>query len=297
MKVLITGGSGFVGREVCRQLEAEGYSYRCLSRHRPNALPQAFWFKGSILDPDALSLSMKGCEAIIHLVGIISESPGQTFERIHIEGTTQVLQAAHRAGIQKILHMSALGARPGAVARYHRSKWEAEVRVQKSGLKATIFRPSIIYGPGDGFVTLFAQLGRWSPFLPVIGDGLKRLQPVAVEDVAACFVAALKCSEAEGQTVDLCGSDSLTFLEVLNAIDKFMGRKRYRLKIPSPIATLQACLLEFLCFTILRCAPPLNRDQILMLAEDNIGDSLRSKRLFGVNLRPFSEGLSRFLKP
>ena len=297
MKVLVTGGTGFVGREVCRQLAGKGIQCRCLGRRQPAGNLDGEWAGGSVLDADSLSKAMTGCDAVIHLVGIIAESPGQTYEGIHIGGTSNVVAAAQRAGVDRFLHMSALGTRPAAVSRYHRSKWEAEERVRASGLHWTIFRPSLVYGAGDAFVNLFARIGRWSPVLPVIGDGLGLLQPIGVDEVARCFVRALLPGLSEGRTLDLCGPDRLTLLQVLDEIDAALGRRRLRLNVPRPVAWGQARFLEWLYPAVFRQAPPLNRDQILMLGEDNVGDPEPAEILFGFRARPFGEGIRRFLGP
>jgi len=293
--VLVTGGSGFVGREIVGQLTAAGHIPRVLARGDQAPRAGVEFARGSVLEPASLLTPAKDCDAVIHLVGIISEAGEQTFERVHLEGTRNVLAAAGAASISRFIHMSALGARPDAPARYHRSKWAAEEAVRASGLAWTIFRPSLIYGPGDGFVNLFARMSRWSPVLPVIGSGQSLVQPVAVEDVARCFVGALAQPRSVGQSYDLCGRERLTFRAVLEEILRATGRRRLRLGLPLPVARLQARVLETLCPRLLGQAPPLNRDQILMLQEDNVGDPGPACRMFGLEPTPFREGIRRFL--
>lgn len=296
MKVLVTGGSGFVGREIVRQLLATGHSPRVLARGMKPADAAFETVRGSVLEPASLNAACSGCDAVIHLVGIISEVGEQTYERVHDEGTGNLLTAAKAAGVPRFVHMSALGTRPNAAARYHRSKWAAEERVRASGLAWTIFRPSLIYGPGDGFVNLFARLSRWSPALPVIGPGASLVQPVAVADVARCFVGALNEPAAVGRTFDLCGPDRLAFRKVLAEILRALGRRRALVSLPLPVARVQARLLEFVFPRLLRRAPPLNRDQIVMLGEDNVGDPAPAARLFGFSPAPFRESLGQSLK-
>ncbi len=297
MKVLVTGGSGFVGREIVRQLRAAGIACRSLSRHPPAVAGEVEWIRGSVLEPESLGPALVGCDAVIHLVGIISEGPGETYESVHIDGTAHLLEATSRAGIGRFLQMSAMGARPDAPSRYHRSKWLAEERVRASGLRWTVFRPSVIYGPGDGFVNLFARMGRWSPVLPVPGNGLGLVQPIAVEEVAACFARSLDCKAAESRVFDLCGPDRLTLLQVMQEVDQAMGRRRLRVKIPRWAAWWQARFLEWLFPTVFRQAPPLNRDQVIMLGEDNVGDAALATELLELHSRSFREGIRRFLSP
>ncbi len=296
MKVLVTGGSGFVGREIVRQLLAAGHTPRVLARGTRRSEAGIEIVRGSVLEPETLTAAVAGCDTVIHLVGIISEIGPQSYERVHTEGTRNALAAAMAAGVSRWIQMSALGTRPDATARYHRSKWAAEEAVRANGLAWTIFRPSLIYGPGDGFVNLFARMSRWSPVLPVMGAGQCLLQPVAVEDVARCFVAALAQPSSVGRTYDLCGRERLSFNAVLDEILAATGRRRPKLHLPMPIARLQARLLEWVFPTLLRQAPPLNRDQLLMLAEDNVGDPEPAARDFGFEPVSFRAGIRAFLR-
>jgi uncharacterized protein YbjT (DUF2867 family) len=332
MKVLVTGATGFVGREVLRQVMAAGHTARIIARNPDRArlsvraagssplgvpalaappsqgtqadrlqpepqtgLPDIL--PGNMLQPESLCGTADGCDAVIHLVGIISEIGDQTFENVHVRATQNVLAEARRAGAKRWIQMSALGARPNARSRYHQTKWAAEEAVRASGLDWTIFRPSIIYGPGDGFVSLFARMSRWSPVLPVMGNGQNRFQPVAVENVARCFVGALTEPAGVGKTFDVCGPEQLTFDEVLDAILRATYRKRWKLHVPMPVARLQATLLEMIFPLLLRQAPPLHRDQLLMLQEDNVGNGCPAAELFKLEAGRFDDGIQSYLKP
>jgi NADH dehydrogenase len=295
MNVLVTGGTGFVGREIVRELIASGHRVRSLSRgthlrESPEMPP------GNVLDAASLPQAFAGVEAVIHLVGIISEFGEQTFENVHVRGTQNVVSAAQQAGAKRFVHMSALGTRPNAVARYHQSKWAAEEIVRGSGLDWTIFRPSIIYGPGDGFVNLFAKIIRRSPIVPIMGDGESKFQPVTVESVATAFVKALAEPRAVHQTFDLCGAEVFTLNEIVDVILTVMQRRRLKLHVPLAAARFQAALLEFVYPRVLRKAAPLNRDQLRMLQEDNTGETRAATDLFGLNHPPFRQGIARYLR-
>jgi NADH dehydrogenase len=254
------------------------------------------WVRGSVLSPNDLRRALQGCDAVIHLVGIIGEIGDQTFERVHQEGTLRVVESALACGVRRMIHMSALGTRPAAVSRYHQTKWAAEEAVRGSGLDWTVFRPSVIYGPGDGFVNLFARMSRWSPVLPVIGRGTALLQPVSIDGVARAFARALDSKDAIHQTYDLCGPDRLTLPQVLQAILRATGRRRVIVRIPRALAWYPTAVLEQVFPRILRRPAPLSRDQILMLEEDNVGNPDAAERDFQIRSVPFADGIGAFLR-
>src|SRR5687768_9499458 len=163
-RVFITGASGFVGSAVLEELLSRGYSANALV-HRGELQvtgDRVTTIKGDLFDRKALDEGLRGCDAVIHVVGIIMERPGKgvTFERIHVEGTRNVVDAAVRNGVRRYVHMSALGSRPDAASRYHRTKFQAEQYVRGSGLEWTIFRPSLIHGPRGEFMRMEADWAR-----------------------------------------------------------------------------------------------------------------------------------------
>jgi len=294
-RVLVTGGTGFVGWAIVDELLRTKHEVRLLTRREPSSqAPSASGakvFQGNVLKPASLELPCAGVDAVIHLVGIISEVGNQTFESVHTCGTANIVEAARNAGFRRFIHMSALGTRPNAVARYHKSKWAAEEVVRAGGLDWTIFRPSIIFGPGDGFANLFARLSRFSPVVPIPGSGRTRFQPVHVEDVARSFVRALNEPRAIGRTLDLCGPETRTLEEIIDQVLRTAGRRRLKWRIPLWLARTQAAVAEFLFATLLRKPPPLNRDQLIMLQEDSVGDTESWKDLLQITPRPFSGSL------
>jgi uncharacterized protein YbjT (DUF2867 family) len=301
MKVLVTGGTGFVGREIMRQLHDAGCEVHILARGSRaggmEATRIAVMHVGEVLDAKSLGDVCRGMDAVIHLVGIIGEVGTNTFEAVHVQGTRNMLTASREAGVKRFVHMSALGTRANAVSRYHHSKWKAEEFVRASGLDWTIFRPSIIYGPGDGFVNLFAKIIRRSPVVPIIGDGKSKFQPVPVASVAKAFVQALAEPRAIGRAFDLCGPETLSLNQIIDEILHMMRKKRLKAHVPITIARIQAALMEIVFAKFARKAPPLSRDQIVMLQENNVGDGQPAAELLNLQFAPFKDGIARYLNP
>jgi NADH dehydrogenase len=312
--ILVTGATGFVGKEIVSQLKKSGYAVRVLVREpeRWKAWASELGIdlvQGDVTEPHSLKGCCEGVTAVIHLVGIIVPRKKNTFETVHVQGTANMLAEAERAGVQRWIHMSALGTRQGARSRYHQTKWQAEERVRASSMAWTIFRPSLIYGKGDGFTSTFIRMLRLPVVgklaLPCIGDGKTNFHPVAVDEVAHCFVQALSREEAHGKTFDLAG-DSISFANLLQALIKQLGMTPVWLNVPLwklpfcmipiwlkggtalftvpfSVAKVQAWLFEHLLPT-----PPLTRDQILMLEEGQHGDTETAPQFFGIQFRPFS---------
>lgn len=318
--ILVTGGNGFVGRKIVSLLLQQGHRVRIFSRKAAaKPVPGAEWAAGDILDAASLDRAMAGVRIVIHLVGIIAEKDGSTFEKIHVQGTRRVVAAARRAGVSRYLHMSALGARPHAASNYHRSKFAAEEIVRKSGLDWTIFRPAIIFGRGDSFVNLLAALMKL-PFrqMPMIGDGSTLLEPIAVENVAGVFAHALTHGNAIGQTYELCG-ESITYRDMLVEIGRALelkpvvvpyefptlfaalpmallrGARPAIFPVPVPLARAGAWIMGM--FLPCGLTPPVTSDQIDMLEEDQKGDKEKAWAEFNFKPLPFREGIRKYLSP
>ena len=298
MKVFLTGGTGFVGSEVLRQLVAAGHAVRCLVRAGSEgklAVREGVEVhRGDATEPETLKGALEGCDAVIHLVGIIREFPGKgiTFRKLHFEATRNMVAAAESQGVNRYLQMSTNGTRENASTPYHRTKWQAEEAVRASSLAWTIFRPSLIFGPGDAFVNMLADMMRKLPVLPVIGDGKYRMSPVAVEDVAASFVKALTLPDMVGKTFHCCGPQSYTYDEVLDLIGAALG-KQHVPKLHHPVFLMKpvvALLESFPAF-------PLTSSQMTMLLEGNECDPKEWAEAFGITPAPFAEGIRRYVKP
>jgi NADH dehydrogenase len=269
--VWVSGATGFVGQGVLRALIEAGHGVRALV-HR-GRLPRSFLSKGvtvvrgSVLDPATLESTMEECDAAIHLVGIIVEKRKASFYQIHYLGAVNAVEAARAAGVKRFLLMSALGAKSDAATPYFRTKWMAEEYLRSGDMDYTIMRPSIIFGKDDSFVNLLVRMTRYLPFVPVMGPGDGRLQPVWLEDVAACFVRALEKRESGGKTYDLGGPRQYTFNELLDAVAGLIGKKGRRVHVPLSVARPAAAVME-----LLLPKPPITRDQITMLEQSNICD-------------------------
>ncbi len=294
--ILVTGGTGFVGRHLIRRLRAEGLTVRAAVREpgRADSLREtgAEVVRGDVSDPASLTAAAEGCDRVVHLVGIIQEGRGFTFRSIHVEGTRHVLEAAGRAGVKQFFYQSALGARENGTSAYHRTKWEAEELVRAAGIPFTILRPSLIYGPGDLFTVRLAEMIRLSPVLPVIGRGAARVQPIHIDDVTACIAKAVRGGSFLNRTFEIGGPDRLTYEEVTRAIADALGVKRPVVHLPMIVIRSVARIAE----SVLP-KPPVTTEQLIMLQEDNVCEMTDIRESFGVEPAEFRTGLARFLHP
>ena len=305
--VLVTGTSGFVGGYILHELVTTGYRPVCLVRD-PDKLAcrltdrvraESALVPGDLFDMNSLKLAAQRCRAAVHLVGIIFERPrlGQTFERIHVEGTRNVVEACAAAGVQRYVHMSALGTRPGAVSRYHQTKWLAEQIVRDAGLQWTIFRPSLIHGPEGEFMRMmkfFCTSRLRTPVMPYFGRGTSLVQPVSVRDVATCFVRCLSMPEAVNRVYELGGPERFTWKQFYNGCSRAIAGRR-RLKVPVPVF-----VAKLLARTIVPLVPSFmmphkfNVAQVQMSQEDSVCDTDAVERDFGLALRDFRGELSSY---
>ncbi len=295
--IIITGATGFVGTEVVKQVRTEGFPVRAIVRDPKRArwLTERFGaelFHGNVLHAPSLEGSMADAKCVIHLVGIIHQWRENTFDRVHTQATMHVVDAAKKAGVKRYVHMSALGTRPDARSRYHQTKWAAEEYVRKSRLAWTIFRPSVIYGPQDKSINVLSKVLRRLPVVPVLGDGNSKIQPISVENVARCFVAAIKNDDTVGKTYDLCGPDAFTWNELYDKLLRFYGLQKPKVHLPLPVARLQAAIFEKIL-----PRPPFNRDQLIMTEEDNVGDPAPAVRDFLLEQETFEQGIAHYLTP
>jgi len=302
MKVFITGATGFVGREIVNALLPRNHSINALVNREPIDRDGVQSFPGGLFDDAALDAAMRGCDAVIHLVGIIFEKPSQnvTFDRIHYHGTRQMVDAGKRAGARRYLHMSALGASPNASARYLQTKFQAEQYVRGSGLDWTIFQPSLIHGPGGDFSKMeegWAR-GRSMPFffMPYFANGLlgraapSKVQPVFVEDVAHAFVESLENPKTIGEIFPLGGPEQMTWPQMHRIASKvIVGHPRVTLAIPAWYAKAITHLVP-------PALLPFTHDQVLMGQQDNVCDLTKFVNAFGWTPQAFEASLRSYVK-
>ncbi len=267
----VFGGSGFIGRYIVKRLAHKGFVVRVAVRDPEAALflktagavGQIVPLFASVENEATVRRATEGASIVINLVGILAEARAGEFDRVHAEGAGRVARLAAASGVTHLLHMSAIGADPASPSRYGTSKAAGEQAVRAAFPRATIFRPSIVFGPEDRFFNRFAAIARLSPLMPAI-SGETKLQPVYVGDVADAVMAALGRSDAAGTTYALGGPRVWTFRELLEYVLQQTGRNRRLIDVPMGLARLQARLLEFVP------GKPLTRDQLLMLSRDNV---------------------------
>lgn len=293
-EVLVTGGTGFLGRHVCRALIARGFLPRVLARvgserRIPEDVRRACRVTpGDVTNREFVENAAQSTEAIVHLAGIIREHPRRdvTFEKVHVEGTRNVVHAAKVWGIPRLVHVSALGAKAGGPGNYFDSKGRAEEIVRRSGLSWTIFRPSGIFGPGDQFLSEMERAVRRAPFLPIPGDGEFLLQPVFVGDVVRGIVDCLTGSAAERRAFDVGGPERFTYVEL---IDRIAAAEKVRVrKVHIPVPRLRRAVRFLSRFEKF----PLTQDMLDVLLAGTTCDAGPYFSAFGLDPTPISGSLA-----
>ena len=272
--VTVFGGSGFIGRYLVRALAQQRDLVRVAVRRPENALflkpmgevGQITPVLGNIRDDRSVAAAVEGADAVVNLVGILYPWGKQSFAAVHHEGALRVAAAAKRAGVKRLVQMSALGADPRSAAEYARTKALGEDAVSANFPGATIIRPSVVFGPEDAFFNRFASMAMLSPILPIVGrpPNGPRFQPVYVGDVAAAIARALDDPATAGKTYELGGPMVYTLADILGLVLKWTGRRRLVAWVPTGLVNLQAAVLEKLP------VPPLTRDQVKLLQVDNV---------------------------
>jgi NADH dehydrogenase len=279
--VTVFGGSGFVGRHVVRALVKRGYRVRVAVR-RPDlagflqplgTVGQIHAVQANLRYPDSVAAAVKGADAVVNLVGILQEGGRQSFSSVQANGARAIAQACAALGVTRVVQVSAIGADAGAASAYARSKAEGEAGVLAAVPGAVTLRPSIVFGPEDGFFNRFASLARMLPVLPLVGGGETRFQPVFVGDVAEAVARAIDGTVAGGRVYELGGPQVKSFRELVAYICEVTGRSPKLVALPFPLARLQARIMEIADVATLGLVPSelkLTRDQVTLLESDNV---------------------------
>ncbi len=268
MRVAITGGTGFVGSNTARALLAAGHEVVLVSRGTRRVAPREGLraVRADVIGGEGLAEAFAGCDAVVHLTAIIREKGKQTFDRVIRLGTEHVVAAASKAGVGHLVYISAIGADPDPRFPYHYTKWMAEQSVRSSGVPYTILRPSLIFGPGDGFFTTLCSLVRYSiPVIPIAGDGGSLFQPIGIDDVVRCIVLSLERGPAR-RVIEIGGPEQLSYEGIVDVIHDAIGAGM-RIKVHVPVGAL---LPAAMVMDKVLPNPPVTPAQLKMLARHNI---------------------------
>jgi uncharacterized protein YbjT (DUF2867 family) len=292
MKVLVTGGTGFVGPHVVRALAASGHDLKLLVRDatRSRELPGQP-VVGEMTNAVSLTTAVEGVDAVVHLVAI-RQGREEEFKRVMEQGTRDLVEAAKQAGVTRFVLMSALGTSEETkdLVPYYHAKWEMEQTVKGSGLDHVIFRPSFVFGSEGGILPTFRRLAKLTPVTPIVGSGEQRIQPIWDADVGAYFSAAIDKPEATNRTFELGGPDAVSWNELWRRLRAALGiRRRPTMHVPVRLMRANALLTERLPGNI-----PLTRDLLTMLEHgDNVVSNDDAVQVFQIPLVPLDEQLRR----
>lgn len=277
MKILVTGGTGVIGEGVIPELITRGHTVRLLSRHATDDAKQ--WpgvepFNGDVGDATTIQRSAEGCDVVLHIVGIVSESaPDVTFERVNVGGTQNMLAETQRANVRRFIFVSSLGADTGA-SDYHKSKRAAELLVEQSSLEWTIVRPGNVFGPGDEEMSTILKMVRTLPAVPVVGGGDQKFQPIWHEDLAKVLAAVAERDDLKGQTLEAAGSEITTMSDLVQRFGKITDRPAVRIPVPGALAQFG-----------------IDENKLTMLKEENVIRGTNALSLLGLTATPLDESL------
>jgi uncharacterized protein YbjT (DUF2867 family) len=292
--ILVTGGTGFVGRHVVHALRAAGKDVRVLVRNRRNGARLEAWgatlVEGDLTDAGSLAQAVAGCDTVVHLVAV-RQGPEERFRRVMVHGTRDLLAASSAADVGLFVHMSALGTTEATkdLVPYYGAKWETEQLVKGSGIPFVIFRPSFIFGTDGGILPTFVKLARLAPVTPIIGSGRQRIQPIWVDDVGEYFARATELETATPRIFELGGPDVVSWNEFWERLKRARRSRRPSIHVPVRLMRLNALVTERLPGDI-----PLTNDLLTMLEHgDNVVSEPSAVETFELPLVPLDEQLRR----
>ena len=269
MRVLVTGGTGVVGTAAVTELVRRGHSVRLLSRNAGEDVAQ--WgeqvepWPASVSEPERIKGSADGCDVVLHVAGIVSESPPEvTFENVNVDGTRNMISETERAGVGRFIYLSSLGADRGK-SPYHQSKKRGEEVVSNFRGGWIILRPGNVYGPGDEVVSLLLKMVRSLPVMPVIDGGTDPFQPVWVDDLASAIVAACERTDLHGKVLEIAGEEETSTNDLLDRFSELTGRSPARIPLPGFLASAGAAVAGMVGVDL-----PVNESQLTMLSEGNV---------------------------
>lgn len=297
MKVLVAGGSGLLGREIVRSVLDAGHETVGMSRKRPDGdagEPRASWVMADVMDPASLSGALSGVDVVVDAVQFPNspiENPkkGYTFERIDLGGTRNLADAAKAAGVSRFIGISGAGAAEDGPYHWLRCKWLEEQHIKGTGVPHTIFRPSWIYGPRDVSLNRFLGFARYLPFVPVLGNGRTRINPLFVGDLGKHVAAAVGHDEAVNRTFEIGGPQELTMDEVVKTALRVAGKRRFLLHQPARLMKLGAAVLQHVP------GRPLTPDAVDFITMDGVVDTEALRETFGLPLTSLEDGLRTYL--
>lgn len=274
--ITVFGGSGFVGSQLVHALARRGWRVRVACRRPDRAwklqtsgsVGQIQAVRCDATRPDEVAAALAGADAAINLIGILFESGRRSFHALHVDAARNIAEACAAANVDRLVHISAIGANPESASDYARTKAEAEMAVREVKPNAVIIRPSIVFGAGDDFLNRFARMAQFAPALPLIGGGHTRFQPVYVADVAEAIARAATLPQAAGRTFELGGPAVMTFADVLRLVRRETYRRNPLVPLPFFLARIIGSLAQLTAFVGI--PPVLTRDQVVLLENDNV---------------------------
>jgi uncharacterized protein YbjT (DUF2867 family) len=297
VKVVVAGGTGLLGRSITAALLDRGHAVTVASRSNPQKDPidsRATWVRADVLEPESLRTALAGADAVIDAVQFPNspiENPkkGYTFENIDLGGTRNLVDAAKAAGVPRFVGLSGVGAEKDAKFHWLRFKWQEEEHIKTSGVAYTILRGSWIYGPRDVSLNRFLGFAKFLPFVPVIGNGKTRINPLFIDDLAAHAAVAVERDDLRGRTFEIGGPETMTMDEVIRAALRAAGKKRFLFHQPAWMMKIVAGVAQF--------APgrPLTPGAIDFITMDGVADTRELIEGFGLRLTPIDEGLATYL--